>query len=49
MCPGGDPVNANYIVDVLGKFLKVFKQKRPAIVAGMWRFHWNNAQCILPP
>ncbi len=41
--PRGALVNANYLVDVLGKFLQVFKQKRPAIVATMWRLHWNIA------
>ncbi len=40
----GNPVNANYIVDALGKFLKVFKQKRPLIVAGDWWFSWEKCQ-----
>jgi hypothetical protein len=35
-------LNASYIVDAVGKFLKVFKQKRPAMVAGDWWFHWDN-------
>jgi hypothetical protein len=35
-------VNAKYIVDALGKFLKVFKQKRPEMAAGDWWFHWDN-------
>jgi hypothetical protein len=30
--PTGTMVNAKYIVDALGKFLKVFKQKRPEMV-----------------
>jgi hypothetical protein len=43
MCPGGPtPVNAKYIVDALGKFLKGFKQKRPKVVAWDWRFHEDN-------
>jgi hypothetical protein len=29
----GDEVNANYIMEALGKFLKVFKQKRPEMAA----------------
>jgi hypothetical protein len=36
-------VNANYIVDALGKFLKIFKQKRLEMAAGDWWFHWDNA------
>jgi histone-lysine N-methyltransferase SETMAR len=41
--PKGTTVNANYIVEALGKFLKVFRQKRPEIAAGDWWFHWDNA------
>jgi histone-lysine N-methyltransferase SETMAR len=29
-------------VDDLGKFLKVFKQKRPEMAAGDWWFHWGK-------
>jgi hypothetical protein len=32
--PRGTTVNAKYIVEVLGNFLKVFKQKRPKTAAG---------------
>jgi hypothetical protein len=39
----GATVNANYIVDALGKFLKVFKQKRPVMVAGDLWFYLDNA------
>jgi histone-lysine N-methyltransferase SETMAR len=39
----GTMVNVKYIVDALGRFLKVFKQKRPDMVAGAWWFHWDNA------
>jgi hypothetical protein len=35
-------VNAKYIVDALGKYLKVFKQKRPEMAAGDWWFHWGK-------
>jgi hypothetical protein len=31
--PRGNTVNAKYIVDALGKFLKVFKQNRPEMAA----------------
>jgi hypothetical protein len=40
--PRRTTVNANYIVEALGKFLKVFKQKRPEMVAGDWWFQWDN-------
>jgi hypothetical protein len=41
--PRGTTVNSKYIVEALGKFLKVFKQKRPEKAAGDWWFHWDNA------
>jgi hypothetical protein len=41
--PKGSTVNANYIVEALGKFLKVFRQKRPEMAARDWWFHWDNA------
>jgi histone-lysine N-methyltransferase SETMAR len=41
--PRGTMVNSKYIVEALGKFLKVFNQKRPEMAAGDWRFHWENA------
>jgi hypothetical protein len=31
--------NANYTVDAMGKFLKVFNQKRLVMEAGDWWFH----------
>jgi hypothetical protein len=37
--PRGTTVNANYIVDASGKFLKIFKQKRLEMAAGDWWFH----------
>ncbi len=40
--PMGTTVNANYIMEALGKFLKVFRQMRPETVAGDWWFHWDN-------
>jgi hypothetical protein len=39
-------VNAKYIVDALGKFLKVFKQKRLEMVAGDW---WFPMRLFTPP
>jgi histone-lysine N-methyltransferase SETMAR len=39
----GVPINADYIVKVLGLFMKQLKKKRPATVAQQWWFHWDNA------
>jgi hypothetical protein len=39
----GTTVNTNYIMEALGKFLKVFRQKRPEMAARDWWFHWDNA------
>jgi hypothetical protein len=36
--PRGTRVNVNYIVDSLGKFLKIFKQKRLEMAARDWWF-----------
>jgi histone-lysine N-methyltransferase SETMAR len=41
--PRGTTVNANYIVEALGKFMKVFRKKRPIMAEGQWFFHWDNA------
>ena len=41
--PRGTTVNAIYILGALGRFQKVFKQKRPETAAGEWYFHWDNA------
>jgi histone-lysine N-methyltransferase SETMAR len=41
--PRETTVNANYIVEALGKFKKVFRQKRPIMPEGQWFFHWDNA------
>jgi hypothetical protein len=40
--PKGSTVTASSIVEALGKFLKVFRQKRPEMAAGDWWFHWDN-------
>ncbi len=40
--PKGSTVTASYIVEALGKFPKVFRQKRPEIAARDWWFHWDN-------
>ncbi len=41
--PGGTTINANYIVEALGMFMKILRKKRPQMVAGDWLFHWDNA------
>ncbi len=41
--PRGTTVNANYIVEALGTFLKILRKKRPQMVTGDWLFHWDNA------
>ncbi len=39
----GVPINGNYIVKVLGLFMKQLKKKRLAMVAQQWWFRWDNA------
>jgi histone-lysine N-methyltransferase SETMAR len=39
----GKTVNGEYIIEVMKRFLKVFKRKRPEIAASPWLFHWVNA------
>jgi histone-lysine N-methyltransferase SETMAR len=39
----GTTVNAMYIVEALGNFIKFFKKKRPIMAAGEWFLHWDNA------
>jgi [histone H3]-lysine36 N-dimethyltransferase SETMAR len=41
--PRGTTVNANYILDALGRFMKIFKQKRPITAQQDWFLHWDNA------
>jgi len=41
--PRGSTINANYIVKVLGIFIKTFKKKRPIMAEQEWFFHWDNA------
>jgi histone-lysine N-methyltransferase SETMAR len=40
--PKGTTVNAKYIMEALGTFLKVLRKKRPVIAAGEWFLHWDN-------
>ena len=37
--PRGTTVNANYIVGALGKFLTIFRRKRPVMAVQEWFFH----------
>jgi hypothetical protein len=32
-------VNASYILEALGTFMKILSKKRPEMVAGDWMFH----------
>ncbi len=43
LVPQGTPVNGDYVIDVLGRFLKVFKRKRPEMAKKTWFLHWDNA------
>jgi hypothetical protein len=36
-------MNARYIMEALGKFMKIFRKKRPVMAARDWMFHWDNA------
>ncbi len=36
-------MNLNYIVETLGRFMKILKKKRLAVAAREWWFHWDNA------
>ncbi len=43
--PRGTTVNAKYIVEALGNFIKIFKKKRPILAAGDWfLLHHNSVQ-----
>ncbi len=35
----GTTVNARYIVEALGKFMKIFRKKRPVMATRKWMFH----------
>lgn len=39
----GTKVNADYIVDIMGKFLRVLRRKRPDLIERGWFLHWDNA------
>jgi hypothetical protein len=41
--PKGTTVNGNYIMEALGKFMNIFRKKRPIMAEGQWFFHWDNA------
>jgi hypothetical protein len=41
--PRGTTVNANYIVEALDTFMKIFWKKSPEMVAGDWMFYWDKA------
>ena len=41
--PKGKPVNGDFIIDVLKRFLKVFQKKRREMAANKWFLEWDNA------
>jgi len=41
--PRWTAVNANNILESLGRFMKIFKQKRPVMFQQDWFFHRDNA------
>jgi hypothetical protein len=47
--PRGTIVNAMYIIEDLGSFMKILKKKRPVLAVGEWFLHWDNALVTLPP
>jgi histone-lysine N-methyltransferase SETMAR len=40
--------NAPYVVDVLGKFWRSLRVKRPELLSQQWFFHWDNALVHTP-
>ncbi len=36
-------INTPYVVDVLGKFWRSLRLKRPELLSQQWFFHWDNA------
>ena len=47
--PRGAMVSANYTMEALGKFMKIFSQKRPIKAAGECFFIGTIFLSILPP
>ena len=41
--PRGIRVNVNYILGALGKFFKIFSQKKPLMTDQECFFYWDNA------
>jgi hypothetical protein len=41
--PRGTTVKANYILEALGKFMKILRKKRQVMTEGEWFLHWDNA------
>ncbi len=40
--PRSATINAPYVVDILGKFWRNFRLKRPEMMSQQWFFHWEN-------
>jgi hypothetical protein len=41
--PRGVTINANYIIIILGKFMRHLRLKRPEMVEQEWFLYWDNA------
>ena len=39
----GAKINAEYVIDILKRFLHILIRKRPELAAGEWHLHWDNA------
>jgi hypothetical protein len=42
IAPRSATINAPYVVDILGKFWRNFRLKRPEMMSQQWFFHWEN-------
>jgi histone-lysine N-methyltransferase SETMAR len=43
IAPRSATINAPYVVDVLSKFWRSLRLKRPELLSQQWFFHWDNA------
>lgn len=43
LVPKDKTVNGAFVIDVLKRFLKAFRRKRPEMASNQWFLHWDNA------
>ncbi len=43
IAPRSATINVPHVVDVLGKFWRSLRLKRPELLSQQWFFHWDNA------